>query len=83
MPINNSNSVRPANPSMPHWLRPAQVPYYYGLGRSTIYSLMKRGLVKSVSVTKKNTIRGCRLISAQSIDHYLSTLLPKQEQEVK
>jgi hypothetical protein len=43
---------------------------------------MKRGLVKSVSVTKKNTIRGCRLISADSIDHYLCTLQKQQEQEV-
>jgi hypothetical protein len=81
MSKNNSNSVRPANPSMPHWLRPAQVPYYYGLGRSTIYSLMKRGLVKSVSVTKKNTIRGSRLISSASIDNFLCTLQKQQERE--
>jgi hypothetical protein len=78
MSKNNSKSVTPANPSTPHWLRPAQVPFYYGLGR-TIYSLMKRGLVKSVSVTKKNAIRGCRLISADSIDHYLCTLQKEQE----
>jgi hypothetical protein len=82
MPKNNSKSVTPAKPSTPRWLRPAQVLHYYGLGRSTIYSLMKRGLVKSVSVTKKNTIRGCRLISADSIDHYLCTLQKQQEQEV-
>jgi hypothetical protein len=40
---------------------------------------MKRGLVKSVSVTRKNAIRGCRLISADSIDHYLCTLQKEQE----
>lgn len=78
---NNSKSLTPANPSMPHWLRPAQVPYYYGLGRSTVYNLMKDGLIKSVSVRKKHTIRGCRLISAASLDHYLSTLQQKQERE--
>ena len=46
-----------------------------------IYSLMKRGLVKSVSVTKKNTIRGCRIISSASIDHFLCTLQKQQERE--
>jgi hypothetical protein len=81
--MSKNNPLTPANPLMPHWLRLAQVPYYYGLGRSTVYSLIKRGLIKSVSVTKKNTVRGCRLISAQSIDHYLSTLQQKQEQKVK
>jgi Helix-turn-helix domain len=81
MSKNNSNSLIPAKPSTPHWLRPAQVPFYYGLGRSTIYSLMKRGLIKSVSVTKKNTIRGARLISSASIDEFLCTLQKQQERE--
>jgi len=78
---NNSNSVIPAKPSTPHWLRPAQVPFYYGLGRSTIYSLMKRGLIKSVSVTKKDTIRGSRLISSASIDQFLCALQKQQERD--
>lgn len=38
-----------------------------GLSRTQIYQLCKSGKVRSVSLKRKGTVRGCRLIDAESL----------------
>ena len=54
-------------PTKPEWLRIPDATRFSGLGRSSLYELIKEGRVKSVCLRKRNNIRGVRLISADSL----------------
>ena len=49
------------------WIRPADARACFGIGRSTLYSLIKDGAVKSVVLRRKGAAKGCRLVSTASI----------------
>lgn len=56
------------------WLRPKEIPSYFGIGRSKIYELIAAGKVKSVSLRKRGQKHGTRLVSYDSIANYLESL---------
>jgi hypothetical protein len=58
----------------PEWLRPKDVPKYFGIGRSKTYELLATGKVKSVSLRKRGQKHGTRLISYDSLAAYLESL---------
>lgn len=58
----------------PEWLRPNQIPIYFGIGRSKAYELIADGKVKSVSLRKRGQKHGTRLVSFDSIAAYLESL---------
>lgn len=58
----------------PEWIRPKDVPKYFGLGRSTTYALLAEGKVKSVSMRKRGQRHATRLISYDSLRNYLESM---------
>jgi hypothetical protein len=70
------------NQNHPDWMRVRQVVANYGIGRSTVFSLLKEGKIKSVNLTKRGNIRGIRLISRISLDQYLESLATTSHEEV-
>ena len=61
-------------PDRPEWLRPKQVPHYFGVGRSKLYELIAEGKIKSVSMRTRGAKHGTRLISYDSLSAYLEDL---------
>jgi excisionase family DNA binding protein len=64
----------------PEWLRPKEIPKYFGIGRSKSYELIASGKVKSVSLRKRGQKNGTRLISYDSLAAYLESLAEGGEQ---
>ena len=57
----------------PEWLRIPDAIRFSGLGRSSLYELMKKGKVKSVCLRKRNCIRGIRLVNAESLNAFIES----------
>ena len=55
----------------PEWLRPKDIPKFFGIGRSKVYELITDGKVKSISLRKRGQKHGTRLVSYESIANYL------------
>lgn len=59
----------------PAYLRIPDAIKYSGIGRSTLYTLMAEGRLKSVALkTHRDNVRGLRLISRDSLDSFLGSL---------
>jgi len=58
----------------PEWIRPKQVPHYFGIGRTMTYAWIAENKIKSVSLRKRGQRHGTRLISYDSIAAYLESL---------
>lgn len=58
----------------PEWIRPKDVPRFFGLGRSQTYELIKENKIKSVSMRQRGQKHGTRLISYDSLSAYLNSL---------
>jgi hypothetical protein len=58
----------------PEWIRPKDVPRYFGLGRTATYALLSEGKLRSVSMRKRGQRHGTRLISYDSLKNYLESL---------
>jgi len=58
----------------PEWLRPKDIPKYFGIGRSKSYELIAAGKVKSVSLRQRGQKHGTRLVSYDSLAAYLESL---------
>ena len=57
---------------LPVWLRMKQATELYPLGRSTLYNLIEKGLIKSTTTRiDKNQRYGARLINRESIEAFL------------
>ncbi len=54
------------------WLRVKDVVATYHIGRTTVFSLIRSGVIRSVSLKSKGNIRGIRLISRTSFDEFLA-----------
>ena len=63
----------------PEWIRPKDVPKYFGIGRSRLYDLLGGGKIKTVSLRQRGQKHGTRLISYDSIAAYLEALAGKEE----
>ncbi|MEN9021842.1 MAG: hypothetical protein ABF370_15195 [Verrucomicrobiales bacterium] len=62
----------------PEWLRIPDTIRYSGIGRSSLYTLIGDGKIRSVSIRKRGAVKGIRLISVDSIDSYLNSLSEAQ-----
>jgi helix-turn-helix protein len=58
-------------PAKPEWLRVWDATRVSGIGRSTLYMLIKSGEVRSASIRKRNRTRGIRLINRDSLNDYI------------
>ena len=56
----------------PEWLDSAGVEARFSIRRSLLYQLLDDGLVKSISLRRRNCLRGKRLFSVDSIRAWLS-----------
>jgi hypothetical protein len=65
----------------PEWLRIPDATRFSGLGRSSLYELIKEGRVKSVCLRKRNNIRGIRLINADSLNAFLESFAEQPQTE--
>jgi Helix-turn-helix domain len=57
----------------PEWLRIPDAARFSGLGRSSLYELIREGKIKSVCLRKRNNSRGVRLISADSLSSLIES----------
>lgn len=58
----------------PEWIRPKDVPRFFGLGRTQTYELIAANKIKSVSMRQRGQKHGTRLISYDSLAAYLESL---------
>jgi hypothetical protein len=58
----------------PEYLRPKDIPKFFGIGRSKAYELIAAGKVKSVSLRQRGQKHGTRLVSYDSLAAYLESL---------
>lgn len=61
-------------PMEPQYLRIADAVRVFGLGRSTLYRLIRSGSIASVSVQLEGATRGTRLVSVKSLRRFLESL---------
>lgn len=55
----------------PEWMRPQVAADWTGVSRSLIYSWMNEGLIRNVSLRKRGQIKATRLVSVDSLHHFL------------
>ena len=69
----HSNELQPNAPHnlKPEWLKVPDAVRVFGLGRSTIYNLIKANKIKSFSKRQRGALRGTRLISYDSLVEHL------------
>lgn len=58
---------QPTASQFPEWLRVDDAARASGLSRSLIYELIQDGSIVSASIKRRNALRGCRLISRDSL----------------
>ena len=59
----------------PEWLKIRDAVRVSGLGRSTLYTLLSSGDVKSAVVRKRGNLRGRRLVSYDSLTAYIQNCI--------
>jgi hypothetical protein len=64
--------LEPADGFEPEWLDFDGVRRCYSIGRSTCYTLIRDGEIRSVSLRRKGSARGRRLIDAASVREFLA-----------
>ena len=57
----------------PEWFRVPDAIRVSGISRSSLYTLIKEGKVKSVCLRKRNCIRGIRLVNADSLSAFIES----------
>jgi hypothetical protein len=72
-----AKSLGACSPIQPEWLRLPDAIRVSGIGRSTLYSLLGSGSVKSALIRKRGCQRGIRLISADSLRAYIESFATK------
>jgi hypothetical protein len=56
----------------PRWLKIDDAVRFSGICRSRIYSLIKRGAIRSACLREDDNVRGTRLVNAESLDSYIT-----------
>jgi Helix-turn-helix domain len=69
--VNNFKSDQTSEPVQ--WLRIPSAIRRFGLSRAKLYELISANEIKSVCVRKRGSIKGCRLISAESLESYIES----------
>lgn len=57
----------------PEWLRLPDATRASGIGRSSLYELVKENKIKSVCLKNRNSTRGIRLINADSLSKFIES----------
>jgi hypothetical protein len=57
--------------AQPKWLRVPDACRVSGIGRSLLYQHLKAGRIKSVCLRRTNSIRGIRLVNADSLNAFI------------
>jgi hypothetical protein len=81
VPLPHQAAAITINP--PEWLRVKDAVAIYRIGRTTVFSLIRTGIIRSVSLKKKGNIRGLRLISKTDFDQHLASLSATAEGQSK
>ena len=55
------------------WMRAKQVLLVFGIGKTTLYRLVKEGRIKSTPIVKPGASKGVRVFSVESIKEFLAT----------
>lgn len=58
----------------PEFLKIKEASRVFGIGKSSLYELIRAGKIKSVLLRKRGNLRGTRLISYDSLKNYLDSL---------
>ena len=64
------NPIAPEN-QFPEWYSVAEAMTYSRFSKGLLYSLMNRGLIKSVSLRERGMVKGKRIISVDSLRSFL------------
>jgi hypothetical protein len=67
-------------PVVPIWLRDKQAVAIYSISRTKLWQLQKAGKIRSVSLTEPGMARATRLFDAKSIEAYIESFLPENQQ---
>jgi hypothetical protein len=57
----------------PEYVKPHQVPFYYPVCRSQVYTLEKLGLIKTKSLRLPGNVRGTKLVLLESVRQYIES----------
>jgi hypothetical protein len=68
-----SEQIGTASPVTAQWLRIPDAIHASGLCRSSLYSLMREGKIRSVCLRPSSGIKGIRLINAESLNHFIAS----------
>jgi hypothetical protein len=63
----------------PEWCRPGDFRRTHGIGRGSIYGLMKTGKIKSCLLRVQGRLSGLRLIHIQSVRDYIASQMQQDE----
>jgi excisionase family DNA binding protein len=66
-----SAGTLPFTQDPPEWLRVPEAVRRFGLGRSTIYELIRNREIKTALIRKRGNTRGRRIISTDSLRAYV------------
>jgi hypothetical protein len=66
----------------PEWIRVPQVVARFNWSRSKTYELISDGQIKSISLRRRNGVRGIRLVSVDSIRSFLESLANEQASSI-
>jgi hypothetical protein len=56
----------------PRWMKIGDAVRFSGIGRSKLYSLIRRGAIRSACLRDQDNVRGTRLVNAVSLDSYIN-----------
>lgn len=69
------------NTNQAKWLRDKRAVATYGISRTKLWQLQKAGKIRSVSLTEPGMARATRLFDAKSIEAYIESFLPENQQQ--
>jgi hypothetical protein len=78
-----TNELKPTRPEYSRMPKPGAVCPYTSLSRSHLYQLATDGLIKTVSLRKRGTLRGVRLIVLDSVFAYIEKAAKEAEKAAK
>jgi predicted DNA-binding transcriptional regulator AlpA len=74
----NDQTIPPQTSAL--WIRDKQAVATYGISRTKLWQLQKQGKIRSVSLTEPGMARATRLFDAKSIEAYIESFLPENQQ---
>jgi predicted DNA-binding transcriptional regulator AlpA len=65
------------------WLRIPDAIRYSGLSRSLLYQLIADGSLRSICIRRRGSLRGARVLSAESIDEFLERHVDERKKQAQ